>query len=158
MLRKLSLLLLVSVLSLVVVVPAYALPGAPNFGAGLWADDQQWGTKVTTPLPEPKNNAHSFDAFYFITAPGWTAEGDGMAGWLQAPVMEAGPGNPEFNGGRWATVRVTVTEPGAIDFPLTSYDEIKMHEAAGHLTIGDMPEPDGAHPWIYFQCPMLPLK
>jgi hypothetical protein len=157
MVRKIGLLLSVGVLSLLVALPAYALPGAPNFGAGLWADDERWGTKVTTPLPEPKKNLHSFDAFYFITPEGWTAA-DGPGGWLQPPVMEAAPGNPDYNGGRWYTVRVTITDPTGIDMPLTSYAEIMQEEAEGNLTVGSMPESDGAHPWLYFQCPLLPLK
>jgi hypothetical protein len=156
--RRLSLTLVIAALALLIAVPVYALPGKPNFGAGLWADDEQWGTKVTTPLPAPMgNNAHSFDGFFFITAPDWIAS-DGPAGWLQPPVMESAPGNFNYNGGRWVTIRVTVTDPGEIDLPLTSYAEILEEEDEGNLTIGDMPESDGAHPWLYFQCPLLPVK
>lgn len=156
--RRLSLALVIAALALLVAVPVYALPGAPNFGAGLWADDEMWGTKVTTPLPAPVgNNAHSFDGFFFITDPGWVAS-DGPAGWLQPPVMESAPGNSDYNGGRWVTIRVTVTDAGDIDFPLTSYAEILQEEAEGNLTIGNAPESDGAHPWLYFQCPLLPYK
>ena len=157
--RKIGLSLMVAALALLVAMPVYALPGAPNFGAGLWADGELWGTKVTTPLPAPKgNNAQSFDGFFFITPEGWDAEDDGMDGWLQAPVMESAPGNPDYNGGRWVTIRVTITNPAGIDVPLTSYAEILAEEAAGNLTIGENPESDGAHPWIYFQCPLLPYK
>jgi hypothetical protein len=117
-----------------------------------------WGTKVTTGLPAPMgNNAHSFDGFFFITDPGWVAS-DGPAGWLQPPVMEAAPGNPDYNGGRWVTIRVTVTDAGDVDFPLTSYAEILQEAGEGNLTIGNTPESDGAHPWLYFQCPLLPYK
>jgi hypothetical protein len=155
MLRRIGLVVSVFALGLLAALPAYA--DAPAFGAGLWADDQQWGTKVTTPLPEAKKNLHSYDAFYFVTAPGWTPE-DGPAGWLQPPVMEAAPGNPAYNGGRWYTVRVVVTNPGGIDFPLTSYQEILDEAADGDLMVGTGPEPDGAHPWLFFQCPLLPFK
>jgi hypothetical protein len=157
--RRLSLTLLVVALALLAAVPVYALPGAPNFGAGLWADEELWGTKVTTPLPAPKgNNAHSFDEFFFITDEDWTTE-DGPGGWLQAPVMESAPGNPAYNGGRWATFRVTITENGdGVNLPLTSYAEILAEEADNDLVIGQMPESDGAHPWLYFQCPLLPYK
>ena len=96
MLRKIGLIVSLVALSLMAALPAYA--AGPNFQAGLWADDEQWGTKVTTPLPAPKKNGHSFDAFYFITAPGWTSD-DGPGGWLQPPVMEAAPGNPAFDTG-----------------------------------------------------------
>jgi hypothetical protein len=153
MVRKIGLIVFLVAVGLLAALPVYA--GAPNFGAGLWADDERWGTKVTTPLPEPKKNGHSFDAFYFITDQGW----DGTAGdWLQAPVMEAAPGNPAYNGGRWKTIRVTVTNPGGIDFPLTSTAEIEQEASEGNLTIGTAPEPDGAHPVLYFQCPLLPYK
>lgn len=160
--RRLSSILLVAALALAIAVPVYALPGAPNFAAGLWADDELWGTKVTTPLPAPKgNNAHSFDEFFFITPEGWDAETDGMDGWLQAPVMESAPGNPDYNGGRWVTIRVTVTDLanyGGADGTLTSYAEILADYDDGFLEIGSMPESDGAHPWLYFQCPLLPYK
>jgi hypothetical protein len=153
MLRKIGWIVSLVAVGLLFVLPVYA--GAPNFGAGLWADDERWGTKVTAPLPEPKKNGHSFDAFYFITDEAW----DGTAGtWLQAPVMEAAPGNPAYNGGRWKTIRVTIINPGEIDFPLTSAAEIMQEAAEGDLMIGAQPEPDGAHPWLYFQCPLLPYK
>jgi hypothetical protein len=157
MLRRLSLVLLVGILALVVAVPVYALPGKPDFGAGIYGDDAQWGTKATTELPAPTNNEQSFDGFFFITPEGWTAA-DGMGGWLQPPVMEAAPGNPNYNGGRWATMRVTVTNAAGIDFPITSYAELLQERDEGNLTIGTMAESDGAHPFLYFQCPMLPLK
>jgi hypothetical protein len=155
MVRKIGWIVSLVALSLVVALPAYA--GGPNFQAGLWADDEQWGTKVTTGLPDAKKNGHSFDAFYFITAEGWTAS-DGPGGWLQPPVMEAAPGNPAYNGGRWKTIRVTVLNPDGISFPLTSEAEIVQEAAEGDLMVGTQPEPDGAHPWLYFQCPLLPFK
>lgn len=155
--RRLSFALLMAAMALLVAIPAYALPGAPNFAAGLWADDELWGTKVTTPLPEPTNNHHSFDGFFFITDPDWEPA-DGPGGWLQAPVMEAAPGNSDYNGGRWATFRVTITDASEIEFPLTSYAEIMDEAAENNLTISEMPTSDGAHPWLYFQCPLLPYK
>ena len=82
MLRKIGLIGSLVALALMAALPAYA--AGPNFQAGLWADDAQWGTKVTTGLPDAKKNDHSFDAFYFITPEGWTAS-DGPGGWLQLP-------------------------------------------------------------------------
>jgi hypothetical protein len=155
MLRKIGLMGSMVVLCLIAAFPAYA--AGPNFQAGIWADDEQWGTKVTTGLPANEKNMHSFDAFYFITPESWTAS-DGPGGWLQAPVMEAAPGNPAYNGGRWKTIRVTVVNPAGISFPLTSEAEIMQEAAEGDLVIGAQPESDGAHPWLYFQCPLLPLK
>jgi len=155
MLRKIGLTVFLVVFGLIVALPAYA--DGPSFQAGLWADDAQWGTKLTTKLPDAKENGQSFDAFYFITPVGWTVD-DGPGGWLQPPVMEAAPGNPAYNGGRWKTIRVTVVSPVGIDFPLTSEDEIMQEAAEGNLVVGTEPEPDGAHPWLYFQCPLLPFK
>jgi len=159
--RRLSLTLLVVTLALAIAVPVYALPGKPNFGAGLWADDEQWGTKVTAELPDPTdNNFHSYDKFFFITDEDWMPGDD----YLQKPVMEAAPGNPDYHGGRWATFRVTIIDKSGIDFPLTSYAEIKAEEAENDLEIGDHPEwdgnhldPDGNH-MLYFECPLLPYK
>jgi hypothetical protein len=151
MLRKMSLIVSVIVLGLLVVLPVSA--GAPNFGAGLWADGKQWGTKVTTPLPEAKDNLHSFDAFYFITH-------EDSKAWVMTPVMEAGPGNSDYNGGRWYTVRVTILEEHEDDVPdqFMSLAQIEAARDAGYVIIGDEPENDGVHPWIFFQCPLLPLK
>jgi hypothetical protein len=155
MLRKVTLIMLVLALGLIFVVPVSANPGKPNFGAGLYADGRQWGTKVTTNLPPPKgNNRHSFDGFYFITDNDWDGTGKG---WLQAPVMESGPGNPKYNGGRWVTFRVTWADDAPVTL-LTSFADIEDHADAGHLTIGTQPEPDGAHESLYFQCPLLPYK
>jgi len=155
MLRKIGLMGFLVALALMAALPAYA--AGPSFQAGLWADDEQWGTKLTTALPDAKENEQSFDAFYFITPVGWTAS-DGPGGWLQAPVMEAAPGNPAYNGGRWKTIRVTVVNPAGISFPLTSEAEIMQEAAEGDLLVGAAPESDGAHPWLYFQCPLLPFK
>ena len=155
MLRKIGLIASLVVLGLMAAFPVYA--DGPSFQAGLWADDEQWGTKLTTLLPDAKKNGHSFDAFYFITPQGWTVD-DGPGGWLQAPVMEAAPGNPAYNGGRWKTIRVTVVNAGGINFPLTSEAEIMQEAAQGDLLVGAQPELDGAHDSPYFQCPLLPSK
>lgn len=159
--RKLSLIVMVAALAVLVAVPVYADPGKPVFNAGLWADDEKWGTKVTTELPAPtENNEHSFDGFFFITSVDWTP-GDA---YLQAPVMEAAPGNSDYNGGRWATFRVTVIDSDGIDGELTSYAEILAEEDDGDLVIAGEPEWDGNHldkdgnHMLYFQCPLLPYK
>ena len=160
MLRKIGLIVSLVALSLMAALPAYA--AGPNFQAGLWADGEQWGTKVTTRLPAPKKNGHSYDAFYFITPEGWTP-GDA---WLQPPVMEAAPGNPAYNGGRWNTIRVTikaVPDTDGVDLPLTSYAEIMQEAAEGDLTVDLNASWDGVHgsaadPWLNFSCPLLPFK
>ena len=51
-----------------------------------------------------------------------------------------------------------LVDPGGIDFPLTSEAEIMQEAVEGDLIVGAQPESDGAHPWLYFQCPLLPFK
>ena len=114
----------------------------PNFEAGFWGDDQRWGTKVTTTLPEPRNK-ESLDKLFFIDH----ADQD-------APLSEAAPGNPAYNGGRWWSHTVTVETPAEIEFPVTSYAELGDYADAGHLTVtpGESNHPD------FFSCPLLPYK
>lgn len=161
MLRRLSLVLFVVVLSLTVAVPAFAgqpdnVGGglgnkAPNFGPSVYGDDVAWGTKGTTTLPAPnENNVQSFDKLFVFT--------NGAAG--QLPVSEAAPGNPQYNGGRWFTFTATWTADGlAAHDPLPvlkSYEEVMIHHGLGHLEI-TQGSPEGGPP-DYFQCPLLPVK
>ena len=136
--------ILTCLLLLGAVVSAQAAPGAPNFGAGLWGDGELWGTKATTALPAPNDHdEQSFDALFVIL--------DGVEG--QAPVSEAAPGNPDYNGGRWATHKVMwLVEPVL----LTSYADILYHESMNNLVIVDGTFPGG--PPAYFSCPLLPFK
>lgn len=123
----------------------------PNFGPAVYGDGEVWGTKGTTVLPSPgANNGQSFDKlFVFVNgAPG------------QLPVSEAAPGNPAYNGGRWATQTVLWTAAGlAAHDPLPvlmSYDDIQFHYNLGHLAIA--PGSPVGGPAAYFQCPLLPVK
>lgn len=152
MFRKASPILLAVVLALVIAVPTFAeqpvnVGGglgnkAPNFSPGVYADGQVWGTKGTTSLPAPNEaNQGSFDPIFVFT--------NGADG--QMPVGEAAPGNPAYNGGRWAAQTATWIEDLPHSKPvLTSYDEVMFHAGLGHLIIED------AH--TYFQCPLLPVK
>jgi hypothetical protein len=148
MLRRVSLVLFVVVLSLAVAVPALAgkpdhVGGglgnkAPNFSAGVYADGEAWGTKGTTTLPAPnENNAQSFDKLFSFT--------NGVNG--QLPVAEAAPGNPNYNGGRWSGQSVTWNDPNNAVL-LTSYADIPAH--IDELSIVETGN--------YFQCPLLPVK
>jgi hypothetical protein len=143
MLRKISVMTLILVLSLVFAVPAFAGPGTPNFGPAIYADGEVWGTKGTASLPAPtENNVQSFDKLFSFT--------NGVQG--QLPVAEAAPGNPDYNSGRWYAHSVTwINEADAV--LLTSYADIMAH--AGELTITP-----GAldNPANFFQCPLLPVK
>jgi hypothetical protein len=80
----------------------------------------------------------------------------------QLPVAEAAPGNPDYNGGRWATHTATWTQAGfnvhgTVPI-LESYDDVMLHQSLGHLeiTLGS-PGGPGAPPH-YFECPLLPVK
>jgi hypothetical protein len=136
MLRKTSAVLLLVVLSLVVAVPALA--DAPNFDPAIYADGMAWGTKGTTPLPAPnEHNAQSFDMIFVVT--------NGVDG--QLPISEAGPGNHNYNGGRWSAYSATwLVEPRL----LTSYAQLEIEVLAGNLVVESLHN--------YFQCPLLPVK
>ena len=165
MLRRVTLILFVAVLSMSIAVPAFAdqpdnVGGglgnkAPNFSQSVYGDGVAWGTKGTTTLPAPnEKNVQSFDKLFVIT--------NGAEG--QLPVSEAAPGNPMYNGGRWFTWTATWANNVPHEIPvLTSYDgdgfnSIKFHEDMGHLTLKPgSPGGPGAPP-NYFQCPLLPVK
>jgi len=143
MLRKISVVTLVLVLSLVIAVPAFAGPGQPNFSPAIYADGKAWGTKGTASLPAPTdNNEQSFDILYSFT--------NGAEG--QLPVAEAAPGNPDYNGGRWYAHSVTWNN-GADAVLLTSYADIIAHASGLTITPGALDDPAN-----FFQCPLLPVK
>lgn len=125
-------------------------PGKPNFSEAIYADDETWGTKVTTTLPAPNDyNRESFDVFYVIT--------NGPEG--QLPVGEAAPTNPDYNGGRWFTHTVEWTQNFLenMNVPiLKSAEDVIYHQSQGHLVVTEGSFPDG--PPVYFQCPLLPVK
>lgn len=141
MLRKISVLTLVLVLSLVFAVPALA--DGPNFNPAIYADGEAWGTKGTASLPAPTDNTEqSFDKLFRFT--------NGVEG--QLPVAEAAPGNPDYNGGRWHAYSVTWNnEADAV--LLTSYADIIAHASELAITPGALDDPAN-----FFQCPLLPVK
>jgi len=153
MLRRIATSLLITLLALVIAVPAFAAPGKPNFVPALWADGRAWGTKAAAIIPAPTSaNMHSFDKLFIIT------NSNNPNG--QMPVAEAAPGNPAYNGGRWYAQTVMWTEAGFAshgEVPvLKSYQELMVHYQSGHLTI--MPgSPEGGPP-PFFECPLLPVK
>lgn len=139
---------------------AAAKSGKPDFSARVWADGEPWGTKVTGTF-EPRNT-NSLDKFFVITNPVTRELPEGTA-----PVSEAGPGNPSYNGGRWWTHTVAWTEAGitAHGSPpplLTRYgpaddpESILFHENLDHLEITGGPPMGG--PPAFFRCPLLPVK
>lgn len=78
----------------------------------------------------------------------------------QLPVGEAGPGNPDYNGGRWYTHTVEWTPEGFAargTVPiLMSHDDIMLHAGLDHLEI--TPGTPGPPPPPFFSCPLLPVK
>jgi hypothetical protein len=139
MLRKISFIVMVLALGLIMAIPAFAAPGKPDFSTGLYADGETWGTKGTTDLPGPNGkNDQSFDKLFVFT--------NGAMG--QLPVAEAAPGNPDYNGGRWA--RYDAAWVGGTPEVLKSYDEVMDHVENGDIILVDAE--------VYFQCPLLPVK
>lgn len=135
-------------MSLIMVLLAAATvqagPGTPNFSPAIYGDGQIWGTKGTTSLPAPNgHNMQSFDKLFVFPEGAETAPG-------QLPISEAAPGNPDYNGGRWATYTIFWVQ-GSNPVLLTSYGDIMEHVYAGDLAIAE-----GNH--NYFQCPLLPVK
>lgn len=153
MFRKGSLIAAVVALLFVFAIPAFAQ--GPGFGPAIYADGEVFATQGVAGLPAPNgNNVQSFDKLFVITNSN-NPEG-------QLPVSEAGPGNRDYNGGRWFTHTVEWTQDGFDDHGtvpvLKSYDDIMTHYSLGHLTITEGP-PDGpGEPPAYFECPLLPVK
>ena len=153
MYRRITTLILITLLTMAFAVPAFAAPGKPNFVPALWADGRTWGTKGAAILP-PANakNVQSFDKLFIITN---SNNPDG-----QMPVAEAAPGNPNYNGGRWYTHTVEWTEAGFMAHGvvpvLTSYADLMLHYQLGHLSI-QAGSPAGGPP-EFFECPLLPVK
>ena len=136
-----------AIVGVLMAAPAYAEPpidnmGPPAFAPAIYADGAVWGTKAVALLRAPNgHNDQSFDALYVVT--------NGVVG--QLPVAEAGPGNPDYNGGRWFTHTIT-WKMGATRVALTSYQDIQTHAAELMITSGS---PMGGPP-PYFVCPLLP--
>jgi hypothetical protein len=131
--------------------PAAAAGASRMFSAGFWGDGQRWGTVVAPALLPTTAPEHSFDKFLIVTNSN-TAGG-------QAPVVEAAPGNTEYNGGRWVTHTVTWTAAGFAfhgTVPLLmSYADVMFHAGLGHLTVA-RGSPAGGPPQ-YFECPLVPF-
>jgi hypothetical protein len=130
-------------LFLALALSAYTVPvsaDGPNFGMAIYADGAAWGTKGLGSLPAPNaHNTQSFDMLFAFT--------NGAAG--QLPVSEAGPGNPNYNGGRWSLQMVTWAA-GVEPVLITSYAQLMMYSNAGAVSIASAD--------TYFLCPLLPVK
>ena len=141
--------IIVSVLSLFFVSSVFAAPATRVSGA-LWANDELFDTVLTdTSFHLPP--VQSTDVLYNFMM-------SGLRG--QRSVSESGPGDRNFNGGRWSVKLVTFTDAGKavhdpdgdgiVNFELTNSDDVLTHQNLGHIAIMDTS--------IYCECPLLKRK
>jgi hypothetical protein len=116
----------------------------------IWVNGSLYDTVVApaffTDPPE-----HSTDPIYSFAASGLTG---------QRSIAEDAPGDPGYNGGRWAVKRVEFTlegfavfdldMDGVIDMEIQSAEELWLYEMLGLVMIVDTE--------IYFSCPLLPRR
>ena len=141
--------IIISTLTLICVSSVFAAPSIRVSGA-LWANDELFDTVLTdTSFHLPP--VHSTDVLYNFMI-------SGLGG--QRSVSDSGPGDRDFNGGRWSVKVVVFTEAGIeahdpdgdgiVNFELTNADDVIAHQTLGHLDIMDTS--------IYFECPLLKRK
>ena len=129
----------IAALAAAATAPVFAAPGQPNLAPGFYADGKAFGTKGTTVLPAPNDHdRQSFGALYVVTNSNNPEP--------QLPISEAGPGNPDYNGGRWYTHSVEWTQQAFVnhgDFVpiLASYAALQTHANLSRLVItpGSLP-------------------
>lgn len=109
-------------------------PGSPIAPDAIWADGSLFATIGQGPL-HYNGNDDSFDVLVLVPD--------------QAPVAEAAPGNPHYNGGRWLPTPATWTM-GTSPTLLTSYAEVVAAVDAGDLVL------EAAHTGAVFLCPLIP--
>jgi len=131
-------------------VPSAAAAPAIRAAQAVWANDALYDVVVTdTNFRSPPG--HSLDVLFNFGMSGLTG---------QRSVSESAPGDPDYNGGRWAVTPVEFTElgkmihdpdgDGQVDFELTNAEQVLHHAEIGHLII---------HPPVrYFECPLLPRR
>lgn len=114
----------------------------------LWGDGELYDTVLTdTMFHSPP--LHSTDVLFDFGMSGLTG---------QRGVSESVPGDPDYNGGRWRVFMVVFTADGinvhdpdgdgAVNFELTSAEEVMDHADLGHLEIAPTD--------VSFECPMIP--
>ena len=136
-------------LALIFVSSAFAGPATRVSGA-LWANNELFDTVLTdTSFHLPP--VQSTDVLYNFMI-------SGLGG--QRSVSASGPGDRDYNGGRWSVKVVVFTEAGIavhdpdgdgiVNFELTNADDVLAHQTFGHLDIMDTS--------IYFECPLIKRK
>lgn len=122
----------------------------PNFDEQIYGDGVAWGTKGVTTLPPPtENNVQSFDDLVFIV--------DGTSPPVQLPVSEAAPGNPDYNGGRWISKTIDVSDLESL-LPIRSYADFSTGEVDAFQLGAPVDENGDPFRPDYFECPLLPVK
>ena len=97
-----------------------------------YANDELF-TGVNAPRDLP--NQGTFDTIYVL--------GSGLAS-----VADAGPGDPDYNGGRWEVHVVTWNTIEPTQF--TNDEQVEAAAAAGQITISDVVR--------RFECPLVPIR
>jgi hypothetical protein len=124
--------------------------GATRVEDLVWANGVIWDT-ILTPASFKSPPLHSVDLLF-------TFDMSGLKG--QRPIADSHPGDKAYNGGRWWVQVVVFTDEGkaahdpdgdgAVNFELTSLEELLIHLDLGHLEIFETE--------TYFECPLLKSK
>ena len=113
------------------IASAHAQQGGPPANR-IYANDELF-TGVNAPRDLP--NQGTFDTIYVL--------GSGLAS-----VADAGPGDPDYNGGRWEVHVVTWNTIEPTQF--TNDEQVEAAAAAGQITISDVVR--------RFECPLVPIR
>jgi hypothetical protein len=126
----------------------FAAPAA-QFEAAVWVDGELYDVNQTSAFfkSPPAKSTDVIFAFFDLTLG-------------QRSVAEAGPGDSDYNGGRWQVMAVNFTAEGlaivdpdgdgAVNVELMSAEEVLAYAAAGYVTIVDT--------GIRFECPLRPRR
>jgi len=105
----------------------------PQATGRVYADDQLWATFATNDIKG--GPSQSLDKIFVFP------------GTELVPVGEAGPGENDYNGGRWDVRAVAFTGMSPTQF--TNDEDIWYHASLGHLTISGTVK--------MFHCPLFKL-
>lgn len=110
--------------------PLSARVGPP--GGTIYADGRLFAT-VGTPTELPDRGR--FNDLYLL-------------GGTLAAVSDAGPGSPDYRGGRWAVREVTFVTIAPVQF--TNAEDLLAAASRGEVTIGPIVR--------HFECPLIPRR
>ncbi len=123
-----------------VVTSAGAFAKGPLPRPETWVDGERFAGVVTPARFDPANG--NFDELYMCgpNSPGTFKDGVPL-------ISESGPGDQDYNGGRW---HLNVLKPGV---PCSKYANADSDQ---DLDLADFQE--GTMPAPYFECPLLPRR